>query len=151
MTGFLNDYYNWLRALHILMVIAWMAGMLYLPRLFVHHMGATPDGELEQSLKLQERRLLKIIVNPSMIGAWAFGLLMLWAHWGPIMQTGAYWFHPKFLLVLILSGIHGFYAGAQKKFARGERPRTEKFWRMMNEIPALLAIGIVILAVVEPF
>lgn len=148
MSPLLTTLYPWLKALHILSVIAWMAGMLYLPRLFVYHMKATPGGELEEALKGQERRLLKIIVNPSMVATWTFGLLMIAASPALLSQG---WLHAKLLLVLIISGVHGYYAMAFKKFARGERPRSEKFWRIMNEIPFILAIPVVILVVVKPF
>ena len=145
---FLFSYYPWLRALHILAVIAWMAGMLYLPRLFVYHMTAAPGGEAEEMLKAQERRLLKVITNPAMIAAWVLGALMLAAN--PPLFTER-WLYAKLVLVVAMSGLHGFYASNQKKFARGERPRTERFWRLVNEIPALLAVLIVIFVVVEPF
>lgn len=140
--------YLWLKALHILAVIAWMAGLLYLPRLFVYHHTAKPGGELESALIKQEERLLRIIMNPAMIAAWVLALLMLWGN-SALFSQG--WMHVKFLAVIALSGLHGFYAASRRKFAAGERPRTEKFWRMMNEVPFVLAIVIVIMAVVEPF
>jgi putative membrane protein len=148
MTELLAPLYPWLKSLHILSVIAWMAGMLYLPRLYVYHMTAIPGGELETALKTQERRLLRIIVNPTMIATWSFGLLMIAAN--PAL-LGEGWLHAKLALVLIVSGVHGFYASAYKKFARGERPRTERFWRMINEVPFILAVPIVILVVLKPF
>jgi putative membrane protein len=148
MSELLLPYYQWLRAFHILAVIAWMAGMLYLPRLYVYHMGAAPGGELETALKLQERRLLRAITNPAMIAAWTLGVLLLSANPALLSES---WMHAKLTFVLILSGVHGFYASAFRKFARGERPYTERFWRIMNEAPALLAIGIVIFVVAEPF
>ena len=148
MGEFLSGIYLWIKALHIVSAIFWMAGMLYLPRLFVYHHTAEPGGELEKALLIQERNLLKIIINPAMIAVWVLAGLMLWAN--PALFTSG-WFHVKFLLVFILSGIHGFYAASQKKFAKGERPRTEKFWRLMNEAPALMVIAIVILAIVKPF
>jgi putative membrane protein len=131
-----------------LAVIAWMAGMLYLPRLYVYHMTATPGGELETALKLQERRLLRAIMNPAMIAAWTLGALMLIAN-PPLLQQG--WMHAKLTFVVIMSGLHGFYSSSRRAFERGERPRSERFWRIMNEVPAVLAIGIVIFAVVQPF
>lgn len=140
--------YAIVKGLHITAVIFWMAGMLYLPRLFVYHHQAQPGGELESALLVQERNLLKIIVNPAMIAVWLLAILMIAAN-AALWTSG--WFHVKLLLVLALSGVHGFYAGAQKKFAKGERPRTEKFWRIMNEIPAIAVIVIVFLAVVKPF
>jgi putative membrane protein len=148
MSELLFPYYPWLRALHILSVIAWMAGMLYLPRLYVYHMGATPGGELEETLKLQERRLLRGIVNPAMIAAWLFGLLMLAAN-PDLLSRG--WMHAKLALVIVMSGVHGFYAVMLKKFARGERPLSSTTWRILNETPFVLAIFIVVFAVVEPF
>lgn len=148
MIDFLAAHYLWLKAFHIIAVIFWMAGMLYLPRLFVYHHKAEAGGELEGSLLIQERNLLKIIVNPSMIAVWTLAGLMLIAN--PSLFSAG-WFHIKLLLVLVLSGIHGFYAGAQKKFARGERPRTERFWRIMNEGPALMVVAIVLLAILKPF
>ena len=141
-------FYPWFRAFHILSVIAWMAGLLYLPRLYVYHMGATADGELDTALKGQERRLLRIIMNPAMIATWTFGVLMLAANPGLLSQG---WMHAKLLLVVAMTGLHHIYSAARAKFERGERPRTEKFWRMINEAPFILAIFIVILAVVEPF
>lgn len=140
--------YAVVKGLHITAVIFWMAGMLYLPRLFVYHHQAATGGELETALLTQERNLLKIIINPSMIAVWILALLMLAANTA-LWTSG--WFHTKLVLVLALSAVHGFYAGAQKKFARGERPRTERFWRIMNEIPAIAVIVIALLAVVKPF
>ena len=148
MTDFLLDHYAWLKGLHIIAVIFWMAGMLYLPRLFVYHHQAEPGGELARALLIQERNLLKIIINPAMIAVWLIALTMIAVNTSLLGQG---WLHAKLVLVLALSGIHGFYAGAQKKFAKGERVRSEKFWRIMNEVPALMVIAIVLLAVVKPF
>ena len=140
--------YLTVQAAHIASVIFWMAGMLYLPRLFVYHHKAEQGGELETTLKVQESNLMKIIMNPAMIAAWVFAIVMIAAN-ASLWTSG--WFHAKLLLVLILSGLHGFYAGALKKFGRDERPYSEKFWRIMNEGPAILALIIVFLAVVKPF
>ena len=142
-TGYLT-----IKALHIAAVIFWMAGMLYLPRLFVDHHTASEGGELETALKVQQRNLLKIIMNPAMIAVWLLAVFMLVVN--PALWTSG-WMHAKLLLVLGLSGLHGFYAASARKFAGGERPRTERFWRMINEVPAIAAIFIVILAVVKPF
>ncbi len=136
------------KALHIIAVIFWMAGMLYLPRLFVYHHQAQAGGELEGALLIQERNLLKIILNPALIAVWVLAITMIIANPALFSQG---WFHFTLLLVLLMSGIHGFYAASAKKFAKGERPRTEKFWRIMNEGPAILTIIIVLLAVVKPF
>lgn len=136
------------KGLHITAVIFWMAGMLYLPRLFVYHHQAQPGGELESALLIQERNLLKIIVNPAMIAVWVLAIVMIATN-STLWTSG--WFHLKLVLVLGLSGVHGFYAASQRKFAAGERPRSEKFWRIMNEVPALAVIVIALLAVVKPF
>lgn len=136
------------QALHIIAVIFWMAGMLYLPRLFVYHHTAQKDGELEQALLIQERNLLRIILNPSLIAVWVFALIMIASN-SALWTSG--WFHAKLLLVIAVSGVHGFYAASARKFANGQRPRSEKFWRLINEGPAIAAVLIVLLAVVKPF
>jgi len=140
--------YEWIKAFHIISVIFWMAGMLYLPRLYVYHSTAKMDGELDQTLKIQERRLLRIIVNPAMIASLLFGLWMLYLN--PALLSGQGWFHVKILLLLILFGYHGFLSKTRKRFEAGERPRSEKFFRIINEVPPITIIFIVILAVVKP-
>jgi putative membrane protein len=140
--------YLTIKALHIIAVIFWMAGLLYLPRLFVYHHQAIAGGELEAALLTQERNLLRIILNPALIAVWVFAIVMIAANPGLFSQG---WFHVKLLLVLAVSGIHGFYAANAKKFAAGGRPRTEKFWRLINEAPAIAVIVIVLLAIVKPF
>ena len=143
--------YDWLRALHILSMIAWMAGMLYLPRLFIYHCDATPGGELDTTLKLQERRLLKIITNPAMIATWVFGLLLIGAHAeraGGMSVFLAWDWAAKFLLVLGMSAVHGVLAGRFKRFEAGTNDWPAKRYRLLNEVPFLLAIAIVITAVV---
>jgi putative membrane protein len=134
--------------LHILSFVAWMAGILYLPRLFVYHHQAERGGEAEHHFVTMERRLLKGITTPAMIATWIFGLALLatFPHY-----AGEPWFLVKFACVLGISGIHGFYAASQKKFAGGERPRSERFWRLMNEAPFVLLIIIVIMVIVRPF
>jgi len=141
--------FEWIRALHIAAVIFWIAGMLYLPRLYVYHHQSIPGGEMEMALIGQERRLLRIIIIPAMIAAFVFGSIMIWMNW--VNYSYEPWFWLKILSVFIIFYIHGIYAADRKKFARGERPRSEKFYRMMNEVPAVLTIFIVIMAVVEPF
>ncbi len=145
---FFARHYDWLRAFHVLSVIFWMAGLLYLPRLFVYHTTATPGGELDATLKVQESRLLRLIMNPAMILAWTFGLLMLWST--PALLQ-APWMHVKLLGVVLMTGAHHHYAAARKKFDRGENQRSGKYWRIVNEVPALLAVVIVVMAVIEPF
>lgn len=148
MADFLTEIYLWIKATHLIAIIAWMAGMMYLPRLFIYHHQSEKGGEAEAKFVIMERRLLKGIINPSMIAVWLLGILMLIANPATI-STG--WFPVKLVFVLVISGIHGFYASSRRKFEAGERPRSEKFWRIMNEAPFVLLIGIVFLAVLKPF
>ena len=148
MRDFLLANYQWIKAFHIIAVIAWFAGMMYLPRLFIYHHQADPGGEAEKYFKVMERRLLKGIINPSMIAVWVLAGVMLFAN--PALFSAG-WFHVKLLLVLAISGIHGVYAGAQRKFEAGERPKTERYWRIINEIPFVMLIIVAILAFVKPF
>jgi putative membrane protein len=139
----------WIKALHVIAVIFWMAGMMYLPRLFVYHWQAKPGGELEETLIGQERRLLRIIINPAMILAFVFGLLLVVLRHDQL--AGFSWLWVKLAGVLGLFYIHGILAADRKNFERGERPRSEKYYRVLNEAPAFLIIIIVIMAIVEPF
>ncbi len=147
MQEFLLEHYLWIKALHIIAVISWMAGMLYLPRLFVYHTDAADGSEMSRTFKLMERRLLKFIMTPAMILTWIFGLTMIAAN--PAIMDGG-WIHVKLLLVLCLSGAHGFFAVCVKKFARNENARSAKFYRILNEAPTILMVVIVILAIVKP-
>ena len=147
MTGLLGDGYLWVQAVHIIAVIAWMAGMLYLPRLYVYHAVATTGGEHAETLKVMERRLLKAIINPAMITSWILGLVLA-AHLG---AWDAGWFHAKLLLVVAMSGLHGALARWRKDFATDANRHSQKFYRMINEVPTLLMILVVILVVVKPF
>lgn len=148
MTEVLSGAYLWIKSFHLIMVIAWMAGMMYLPRLFVYQHQSEKGGEAERYFIQMQRRLLKGIINPSMIFVWVLGILMLIAN-PSILSQG--WFHVKLALVVGISAVHGFYASSRRKFEKGERPRTEKFWRIMNEVPFLALIVIVILVIVKPF
>lgn len=139
--------YLWLKAFHIIAVVAWMAGMLYLPRLFAYHCETEPGSAESERFKLMERKLLRMIVNPSMIAVWTLGLLLAAVSHAYL----ALWLQAKVILVVLLSGLHGFYAGCVKRFARDENRRSQRFYRFINEVPAVLMIGIVILAVVKPF
>ncbi len=145
---YLGTYYLWIKALHIIAVMAWMAGMLYLPRLFVYHVGAQKGSDLSETFKIMERRLLRFIINPAMILAFVFGGLMLWAN--PDL-FGQPWMHVKLLAVLLMTAIHGFFARWRKEFARDENKHSTKFYRWWNEAPTVLMIIIVIMAVVKPF
>ncbi len=139
--------YDWLKAFHVIAVIAWMAGMLYLPRLFVYHCEA-PKGSIQsETFKIMERRLLKAIINPAMIATWVLGLVLAWQ--GGWWKAG--WLHGKLVLVLILSGLHGVYVRRLKEFAADRNTRPARYYRILNEVPTLLMIGIVILVIVKPF
>jgi putative membrane protein len=139
--------YPWLKAFHIIAVIAWMAGMLYLPRLFVYHTEVPAGSPESERFKLMERRLLRMIINPAMIAVFVLGLALAY-------MSGAYtqgWFQVKFVLVLAMSGVHGFFAGCVRRFGRDANTYSQRFYRMINEVPTVLMIAIVILAVVKPF
>ncbi|MDP3409348.1 MAG: protoporphyrinogen oxidase HemJ [Bosea sp. (in: a-proteobacteria)] len=139
--------YEWIKAVHILAVVSWMAGMLYLPRLMVYHVDAAPGSVQSETFKIMERRLLKGIMNPAMIVTWVLGLYLAWDAFG--FRGG--WLHGKILLVVLLSGIHGYLAGRVRRFAEDRNDKSGRFYRVINEVPALLLVGIVILVVVKPF
>ena len=139
--------YEWLKAFHIIAVIAWMAGMLYLPRLFVYHCEADVGSRQSETFKVMERRLLRIIINPAMIAAWLLGLWLAWR--GGLFV--APWLHAKLVLVLAMSALHGILVKHVKNFAADRDRRSQKYYRILNEIPAGLMVLIVILAVVKPF
>jgi protoporphyrinogen IX oxidase len=139
--------YEWIKALHIIAVISWMAGMLYLPRLFVYHCDAEVGSKQSETFKVMERRLLKAIINPAMMVTWLAGLYLAWS--GNWFSAG--WLHGKLLLVLVLSGIHGWFSRWVRDFAADRNTRSQKFYRIINEVPTVLMIGIVILVVVKPF
>jgi protoporphyrinogen IX oxidase len=144
--------YEWIKAFHIIAVIAWMAGMLYLPRLFVYHCAAEKGSVQSETFKVMERRLLRAIINPVMIATWALGLWLAWL--GPDSRYGWFasgWLHGKLVLVLALSAVHGLFARWVKDFAADNNQHTQRFYRIINEVPTILMIGIVILAVVKPF
>ncbi|MCL6249954.1 CopD family protein [Altererythrobacter sp. KTW20L] len=139
--------YAWLKAGHIIFVIFWMAGLFMLPRYFVYHQEAAPDSPENAVWTDRERKLLKIILNPSLIVVWVLGLVLAYT-------TGAFtqgWMHAKFLAVLGLSAYHGYLAGYHKKLARGERSLTGKQLRLFNEVPGIAAALIVVLVVIKPF
>ncbi len=148
MGAVLTGYYLWIKAVHLIAVIAWMAGMMYLPRLFIYHHKSEKGGEAERYFVEMERRLLRVIINPAMGAVWVLGILMLIANPALLSET---WLHIKLALVVAMSAIHGFYAASRRKFEAGERPRSERFWRMINEAPFVLLIAIVILVIVKPF
>jgi putative membrane protein len=139
--------YLWLKAAHVIAVISWMAGMLYLPRLFIYHCEATPGSPQSETFKVMEQRLLTIIMNPAMIITWALGLWLAWTG-GHLMAP---WFHAKFALVIGLSAAHGYFSAAVRAFREDRNTKSVRHWRIVNEVPAVLMIGIVILVIVKPF
>jgi protoporphyrinogen IX oxidase len=141
------QFYPWVKALHVIAVISWMAGMLYLPRLFVYHAEAERGSSQSETFKVMERRLLRAIVNPAMIATWILGL---WLAWKGFQFTGG-WLHLKIAAVIGFSAVHGYFARAVRMFAEDRNDRSARYWRMMNEVPTLLMIAIVILVIVKPF
>ena len=139
--------YEWLKAFHVIAIIAWMAGLLYLPRLFVYHCAAEPGSKQSETFKIMERRLLSAIMTPAMVVSWVLGLWLVWK--GGWLAFG--WLQAKIVLVLMLSGLHGFFLGSARDFAADRNRHSQKFYRIINEVPTILMIGIVILVVVKPF
>jgi putative membrane protein len=139
--------YAWIKAGHVIFVIFWMAGLFLLPRYYIYHQESAPGSAEEKKWIERERKLRQIIITPAMILVWVFGLSMMW-----ILQAWTmHWFQAKFLLVVALSGYHGWMVAYGKRIARGERPVSGKALRIMNEIPGLAAVLIVILVIVKPF
>src|SRR3990172_1598723 len=138
----------YIKAFHIIAVISWMAGLLYLPRLFVYHAESTKGSPQSETFKIMERRLLKYITTPAMLVSWALGLYLAFS---VIDWSADGWFHAKLALVLLLSAYHGALAKWTREFAEDRNTHSARFYRVANEIPTLLMIGIVILAVVRPF
>jgi putative membrane protein len=144
--------YQWIKAFHIIAVIAWMAGMLYLPRLFVYHCAAEQGSVQSETFKVMERRLLRAIMNPAMIATWLLGLWLAWL--GPDSRYGWFaspWLQAKIVLVLALSAMHGMAARWVKDFGADRNLHSQRFYRIINEVPTILMIGIVLLAVLKPF
>jgi len=139
--------YEWIKAFHLVAVISWMAGMLYLPRLMVYHAEAQTGSIQSETFKIMERRLLKGIINPAMIVTWVLGLYLAWDVFG--FKGG--WLHAKILLVLILSGIHGMLVRHVRAFAQDRNDKSARFYRILNEVPAVIMAVIVILVIVKPF
>ncbi|PSJ56415.1 protoporphyrinogen oxidase HemJ [Kumtagia ephedrae] len=141
------DLSLWIKAAHVIAVISWMAGMLYLPRLFVYHAGAEPGSVQSETFKVMERRLYRLIINPAMIATWVFGLWLAWSQFG--FMGG--WLHAKIALVVAMSAVHGYLGGALRRFAEDRNEKPARHWRIVNEVPTVLMIVIVILVVVKPF
>jgi len=139
--------YPWIKAFHVIAVISWMAGMLYLPRLFVYHCEAPVGSQQSETFKVMEGRLLHAITTPAMAIAWVLGIWMVWqsGYWA------APWFHAKLACVLALSGLHGYFSASTRAFAEDRNTKSARHWRIVNEIPAVLMVAIVILVIVKPF
>jgi protoporphyrinogen IX oxidase len=144
------DVYNWVKAFHVIVVIAWMAGMFYLPRLYVYHVGAAPGSELSETLKIMENRLLRFIINPAMIATWVLGLILIFGFDVIDMRTAG-WLHVKLTAVVLLTIFHIMLARWRKDFAADRNTRSAGFYRVMNEVPTVLLIIIVIMVIVKPF
>ncbi|MBS9721636.1 protoporphyrinogen oxidase HemJ [Tianweitania sp. BSSL-BM11] len=142
-----DGFYPWAKAIHVMAVISWMAGMFYLPRLFVYHADTEIGTPQSETFKVMERRLLRAIINPAMIVTWIFGI---WLAWRVFAFSGG-WLHAKIALVLVLSGLHGYLTAAQRRFEADQNLRPSRHWRMINEVPTLLMVLIVILVIVKPF
>jgi putative membrane protein len=145
-SDFVVGHYSWIKALHVIAVIAWMAGLLYLPRLFVYHCGAKAGSEWSETLKAMERRLLRAIMNPAMVATWIFGLALLSAQ-----DLGQAWLHAKLVCVAAMTWLHHVFARWRKDFAADRNARSRRFYRIANEAPTLLLIAIVVLVIVKPF
>lgn len=139
--------YLWLKSLHLIALVSWMAAMLYLPRLFVYHADTPVGSPQSETFKVMERRLAKAIMTPAMLATWVFGLLLVWQ--GGWWSAG--WLHAKFALVVAMSGVHGFLSASVRRFAADENQRPARFYRYLNEAPTLLMVAIIVLVVVKPF
>ncbi len=148
MKEFILAHYDVFKALHLIAVISWMAGLLYLPRLYVYHADADKASELSETLKIMERKLLRLIMNPAMIAAFLFGALMLWANTDLLKMP---WMHAKITLVVLMAGFHHALSRWRKAFVADANKHSHKFYRRVNEIPTLLMIAIVILVIAKPF
>lgn len=146
---FLNDAYPWIKAAHIFFVISWMAGMLYLPRLFVYHAVATPGSEQSETFKVMERRLLRGIMTPSMILTIILGLVLIEA--SPFLVLESVWFWVKAAALVVMFTVHGMLSRWRRDFENDANRRSQRFYRMMNEVPAVMLIVIVIMVVAKPF
>jgi len=141
--------YPWIKAFHVMSIIAWMSALIYLPRLFVYHCETTPGSAESERFKVMERRLLKAIATPALIASWVFGLLLVYILSPGIWADG--WWHVKFLCVILLSGAHGMMSKYRRNFMNDANTKPAKFFRYLNEVPTVLMIIIVIMVVVKPF
>lgn len=148
MSEFLLQYYFWIKALHVIAMVAWMAGMLYLPRLFVYHADASVGSDKSETFKVMERRLSRAIITPAMLATILFGVLMIVAN-PDLLSQG--WIHVKLFCVFLMTGVHGVFMKWRKAFAADCNTKTAKFFRVWNEVPTVLMIVIILMAVAKPF
>ena len=139
-----------IKAFHLIAVIAWMAGLLYLPRLYVYHAMSKPGSKQSETFKVMERRLLRAITTPAMLAAWAFGLILIF-YFGVIDWAQDGWFHVKLLLVILLTAFHGALGRWRRGFAEDKNTHSDKFYRVANEVPTLIMVVVVLLVIVKPF
>ena len=144
-----GDAYLWIKVLHVISVIAWMAGLLYLPRLYVYHVDAEPGSDKSETFKIMERRLMRGILNPSMMASVIFGLIMVYDSSPAIWQAG--WFHAKLTAVIAMLVMHVFCGKWRRAFAEDRNTHSGRFYRFMNEVPAVLMVVIVLMVIVQPF
>ena len=147
--AFLGPFYLWIKALHVISMVAWMAGMFYLPRLFVYHCELARGSAESERFKVMERRLLQQIINPAMIATFGFGILLVLTP--GVIDWHAGWWHVKLLMVLLLSGFHGAMSKWRREFLEDRNTRSQKFYRIANEVPTLLLVIIVVMVIVRPF
>ncbi len=144
-----DSLYHWLKAFHIIAVVAWMCGMLYLPRLFVYHSKVAVGSEASELFKVMEHKLMRLIINPAMIVSWILGLWIAYLI-NAFDPVNGLWLHYKLALVIAMQIVHAMMSRFRKAFARDERPKSEKYFRIFNEVPTILMIIIIILVVVRP-
>ncbi|ABI63330.1 protoporphyrinogen oxidase HemJ [Granulibacter bethesdensis] len=147
--SFLTPFYLWIKTAHIASMIAWMAGLFYLPRLYVYHCGLKRGSEESERFKIMERRLLKQIINPAMMATWLFGILLVLTP--GVIDWSRGWWHVKLLCVLLMSGFHGAMSKWRRDFLEDRNTRTHRFYRIANEVPTLLMLIIVTMVIVRPF
>lgn len=142
--------YEWIKAFHLIAVISWMAGMLYLPRLYVYHAQSRPKSEASEMLKVMERRLLRLIINPAMIATWGLGIWLVTLYGWENLKTAG-WFHVKVSMIILLQICHAAFARWRKDFAADRNKHTARFYRIANEIPTVLMAVIILMVIVKPF
>lgn len=147
--NFLVDVYPWVKAFHVIAVVAWMAGMLYLPRLYVYHCDAESGSDKSETFKVMERRLLRVIINPAMIVTWILGLALLFTP--DVITWSDIWIYVKLIAVLVMSTLHGFLSRWRKNFEADRNQYSPRFYRVMNEVPTALMVIIVVMVIVKPF